>query len=486
MSGLPLPSAIGALNRANKVLRSKAPLSRNSGAQEELPRGERDGVSWQIKPGGASRLDRRAKHAQQHEVAGQQLDVTERRPSTDAVDSILSPDELHQLAATIPNYRPLLMGVTRRILRGERHHEELPEGTDGAKLELAAYALALHCLNPEGDAKAQQGRMTALLTPIKPATHDPQALATLFQRAVDPDAEEQEELINLLIELKSAGARIEDPRSTAARLCKPGRDESDAIIDDTDALMAWLRGVLNLPTISDRAYRRETVLNDLANFRASSRGAIVAKLAEQQAKSGVTATPAQGSEPSASQDHDPDFLDRLSGLLSNYSFAELQSALNNDKRRAGDKLPQNLVGAEAPAVRDAQLGATLKELGDLHVASTLVMFVKNTLDFFRRTGRGALDGTRLMQELLGCLQAQPPEARHYQQLLDSLGVKELVPQIVLLTNLKNVVQNLPTRCFANNEARVKAVGAIQAALDPHVNAEDDSAAPLTTNEAEAR
>lgn len=486
MSGPPLSAAINALNRANKVLRGRAGVSPHTGAPEELPRGERNGVSWQLKSGGASKLDRRAKQAQQHEQVGQQVALTERRPSTDALDNILSPDELHQLASTIPNYRPLLMRVTQRILRGERHHEELPAGNDGAKLEMAAYSLALHCLSPEGDAKTQKARLTALLTPLKLATHDPQALAAVFQRAVDPDGEQQEEIAGLLIELKSAGALIGDPKSTALDLCRPGKDGADAIIDDPDALMAWLHGVLKLPTIGDRAHRHETVRNDLLNFRASSRGGIVAKLLEQQSKTGATSAPVPGSEPSVVEEHDPDFLDRLSGLLTTYSFAELQAALNDNKRRAGEKLPQTSAEADAPAVRDAELGATLKELGDLHVASTLVMFVKGTLDFLRRTGCGALDGTQLMRELLVCLQAQPPEARHYQKLLDSLGVKDLVACIVLLTNLKNVVQNLPTRCFASNEARVKAVSAIQAALDPHVNAEEDPAAVAPDVPAEAR
>lgn len=480
MPGLSLPAAIQTLNRANKVLRDKHGLPSSHEAPGERPEGTRNGVTLRVKPPRTSKLDQRSQRAQQHEVAGQQLALSERRASTDALDNILSPDEIHQLAATVPNFRSQLSRAAQRILRGESFREDLPAGADGATLEMAAYHLALQCLQPDGDAKSQRDRMTALLTPSRLVTHDPRALAKLFQDAVNPDAEEQEDLINLLIELKGGGADIGDPRETARKLCTPSRDQAEATIDDSDALMAWLRAVLNLPTIQDRQGRHEAVRNELANFRTTPRGSIVAKLLEQARRVGAAVAPGLPAESEAAEDHDPDFLDRLSGLLDKLSFEQLQMGLNENKRRAGEKLPQTLTESEAPAARDAELGATLKELGDLHVASTLVMFVKNTLDFFRRTGRGALDGTRLMRGLMDCLQAQPPEARHYLHLLESVGVKDLESRIVLLTNLKNVVQNLPSKCFASNEARVKALGAIQAALDPFVNAEEDPAAPAPT------
>ena len=481
-------SAINTFNKVTRVLRDKsAPLPQH-GRSEELPTGKRDGVSWHVKAPGSGKFDKRSRQADQHAWTGQHVvDLAERRASTDALDNILSPDEIHQLASTVTNYRPLLMRVTRRILSGESHQADLPPGTDGAKLEMAAYHLALQCLSDQGDDKAQQASRTALLTPLKLVTRDPQTLAKVFQHAIAPDAEDQEELINLLIELKGAGAQIDSPQEAAESLLRPGRDGQAAIIDDTDALMAWLSGVLRLPAIKDRAHRYDTVRNALADLRATSRGAIVAKLLEQQAKAGAAAAPGPVSETSGAEDHDPDFLDRLTGLLGQFSFEQLQLALNANKRRAGEKLPQTFAEAEGPAVRNAELGDTLKELGDLHIASTLVMFVKNTLDFFRRTGRGALDGTALLRELLVCLQAPPAEApRHYQKLLDSLGVTELVPRIVLLTNLKNVVQGLPSKCFANNEARVKAVGAIQTTMDPLVNAEEDSSEAETVDAAEAR
>lgn len=486
MSGPSLTAAINALNRANKVLRSKTGSSSTHGAPEDLRKGVRNGVSLQVKA--SSKFDKRTKLAQQHEPLAHQVGLAERRPSTDALDNILSPDEIHGLASTVPNYRPLLMRATQRILRGERHQDELPEGSDGATLEMAAYHLALHCLSPEGDAKSQRDRLTALLTPIEPHQHDPQTLFSVFQNAVDPDDEEQETLVNLLIQLKGGGARIEDPRKAAKDLCRPGSDGSEAVIDDSDQLMAWLRQVLNLTALTtlNRSHRRETVLNDLADFRASSRGGIVAKLLAQRGPAGPSVAPPQLADREAAEDHDPDFLDRLSDLLNKFSFEQLQAALNDNKRRSGEKLPQNPSQAEAPAVRDPELGATLKELGDLHVASTLVMFVKNTLDFFRRTGRGTLDGTVLLRELLVCLQAQPQEAGHYQHLLGSAGVTALEAQIVLLTSLKNVVQNLPAKCFASNEARLKALGAVQAALDPLVNAEEEPAAEAPETAAEAR
>lgn len=487
MPGLSIPAAIQTLNRANKLLRDKHGLPASHEAPGERAQGTRDGVTLQVKARNTSKLSQRTQRAPQHEVAGQQLALSERRASTDALDNILSPDEIHQLAATVPNYRSLLSRATQRILRGESFRDDLPSGADGAKLEMAAYHLALQCLQPDGDTKSQRDRMTALLTPTRVLTRDPQALAKVFQDAVNPDAEEQEDLINLLIELKGGGAQIDDPHETARKLCTPSRDQAQATIDDTDALMAWLRAVLNLPAIRDRQGRHDEVRNELANFRTTPRGSIVAKLLEQPGRVGTVGAPVLPAESEAAEDHDPDFLDRLSGLLDKLSFEQLQMGLNENKRRTSEKLPQSPAESEAPAVRDAALGATLKELGDLHVASTLVMFVKNTMDFFKRTGRGALDGTRLMRELLACLQAQPPEPRHYLHLLESLGVKELVPQIVLLTNLKNVVQGLPAKCFASNEARVKALAALQAALDPCVNAEEDSAAPdLPVATAEAR
>lgn len=489
MSGPSLTTAINALNRANKVLRGKAGPSSPHGAPDELPTGVRKGMGLTVKPSKSSRHEHRRHETQ--ETIGHQLALAERRPSTDAQDNILSPDEIQQLISTVsrtPNARAMVTRMAKQILRGEPFQEELPGGADRATMELAAYHLALQCL--EGDPKAQKNRLTALLTPTRVLTPDPHSLAKVFQDAIDPDGEEQEALIELLIELKAAGADIKDPRKAAKDLCTPGRDESEATVDDTDKLMEWLRQVLGLkPLVNlDPRRLREEVRNNLADFRASPDGAIAAKLLPQLSAQRSGVVPPQPADSEPIEDHDPDFLDRLSGLLNQFSFEQLQSELNHYKRRSGEKLPQKTSAeAEAPAVRDPALGATLKELGDLHVASTLVMSLKNyTLDFFRRTQHVALDGTVLLRALLTCLQAQPADARHYEHLLESVGVTELESKIVLLTSLKNVVQNLPAKCFASNEARIKALGAVQAALDPYVNAEEDPAPVVPAETAEAR
>lgn len=337
--------------------------------------GQRDGEWMKAVPSKSSRAAGRSLRASQNSVTGRSVKLSDHRARAEQPIRPLPLEEIGRLAASIGVQKGLITQTAQRMLR--REDPQLPHGSEGDRLRLLASHLALHCLGTNVDAKTR----TALLTPVGPFTREPHAIALHFQSPDGfPDGEENEEArIELIKQIKAAGGRIGNSKTT------PQDDALEflGLRYNDDGLMARLAEWLAIPAIdADRDSLSEDVINDLANFVASSDGQRALKDLNADRVAQTTDNPAKfkktfsdlAERAEQSSLVDRSVLQDLLLLLQNHPLEELGDVIYKLTAAAGDNL-----NAPNPANGAAELGAAVTELGKLRIENTIVPLFERML-----------------------------------------------------------------------------------------------------------
>lgn len=86
---------------------------------------------------------------------------------------------------------------------------------------------------------------------------------------------------------------------------------------------------------------------------------------------------------------------------------------------------------------------------------------------------GPVDATALMRELLTLIDRKATDVPSYKRLPGKLGIQDLTVSIVLLREVSEIVRELPSKCFPNEELKMNIRDAILGALDDLIVEEEE-------------
>ncbi|NIM39591.1 MAG: TyeA family type III secretion system gatekeeper subunit [Hydrogenophaga sp.] len=81
--------------------------------------------------------------------------------------------------------------------------------------------------------------------------------------------------------------------------------------------------------------------------------------------------------------------------------------------------------------------------------------------------------TALMREVLSLIDRPATDMPSYKRLPGKLGIRDLTVSIVLLREVAEVVRELPSKCFPNEEVKMNIRDAILGALDELIVEEEE-------------
>ncbi|HVZ45044.1 MAG TPA: TyeA family type III secretion system gatekeeper subunit [Ramlibacter sp.] len=84
-----------------------------------------------------------------------------------------------------------------------------------------------------------------------------------------------------------------------------------------------------------------------------------------------------------------------------------------------------------------------------------------------------LDANRLLSGLLDIIASGSALSLQFQKLGRELGIADGEPTIVFLSGLKKILRELPDKAFADRNARLSMVDAVQDALDQAIELEEE-------------
>lgn len=84
-----------------------------------------------------------------------------------------------------------------------------------------------------------------------------------------------------------------------------------------------------------------------------------------------------------------------------------------------------------------------------------------------------LDTTALMREVLTLIERPAVDALSYKRLPGKLGIHDVTVSIVLLREVAEIVRELPSKCFPNEELKMNIRDAILGALDDLIVEEEE-------------
>lgn len=84
-----------------------------------------------------------------------------------------------------------------------------------------------------------------------------------------------------------------------------------------------------------------------------------------------------------------------------------------------------------------------------------------------------LDTTALMREVLTLIDRPATDVASYKRLPGRLGLHDLTVSIVLLREVAEIVRELPSKCFPNEELKMNIRDAILGALDELIVEEEE-------------
>lgn len=88
-------------------------------------------------------------------------------------------------------------------------------------------------------------------------------------------------------------------------------------------------------------------------------------------------------------------------------------------------------------------------------------------------GTLSLDATALLREVLTLIDRPAVDALSYKRLPRKVGVHDLTVSIVLLREVSEIIRELPSKCFPNEEVKMNIRDAILGALDDLIVEEED-------------
>lgn len=94
----------------------------------------------------------------------------------------------------------------------------------------------------------------------------------------------------------------------------------------------------------------------------------------------------------------------------------------------------------------------------------------------------SLNATALLREVLTLIDRPATDAASYKRLPGKLGIQDVTVAIVLLREVSEIVRELPSKCFPNEEVKMNIRDAILGALDDLIVEEEELNAQRTAPE----
>lgn len=161
----------------------------------------------------------------------------------------------------------------------------------------------------------------------------------------------------------------------------------------------------------------------------------------------------------------------LKGALERFGTDDYRGAVRSLIRALGD----DLAATRGSSMQPNRLNAVLQDLYQMEVLATMLDGCQalSTRMTKEHNVPPALPGN-LMQDLICASGERWSNASRFSAIADKYGARQPTARVSFLTQLKQLVRNMPIKVFADTDARTNVLDAAQSALDDAVALEEES------------
>ncbi len=161
----------------------------------------------------------------------------------------------------------------------------------------------------------------------------------------------------------------------------------------------------------------------------------------------------------------------LKGALERFGSNDYRSAVKALTRALGD----DLASMRGTSAQPSRLNAVLQDLYQMEVLATMLDGCQTLASKMTAAHRvpPAAPGN-LLQDLVAASGERWSNASRFGAIADKYGARDATARVSFLTQVKQLVRNMPTKVFADADARSNVLDAAQGALDDAVALEETS------------